>query len=231
MITVKQLSVSPVLRGVDLHVSAGEVLALVGTNGAGKSTLLATLAGALRPNQGDIQRPPHWAWAPEGCPMDPGVPVRRFVALGARLPGWEPAVAARLSAALPVPLDRTIDQLSLGERTRLGLLLALARDVPLYLLDDPFLGLDPLARAAAQSAIVARAGPTRAILLATADLGSVVRLCTQLALLHQGRIIACDSIETWEQQAFAAGVSIEALVEERLSVTVPGSRSARPPAP
>lgn len=195
MLSARGVGLRGILQAVDLEVEAGQTLGLVGPNGAGKSTLLAVLSGALRPEAGSVQAPEVLAWLPEGGPMDQGVPARRWLQLGPRLPGWEPEEAEALLAALPVPLERPLERLSLGERTRLGLILTLARKASLYLLDDPLLGLDPLARAAACRAISRRAGPDSALVLATSDLASVSRLCTHLALLERGRLRPMGEVE------------------------------------
>lgn len=212
LLTARALSVERILHPLDLAVEAGQVLAVVGPNGAGKSTLLAALAGAIRPDGGHVSRPPGTVYMPEGCPLDPGVRVRRWLALGRGLPGWQEEEAAALRKALPVPEDRPADRLSLGERTRLGLILSLGRAAPLTLLDDPFLGLDPLARAEAQRAISRRATPEAAIVIATPDLGSIARLATHLALIEGGRLRFVGPIDDASEPA------LERLLAERAGV-------------
>lgn len=81
-----------VLDGVDLDVPADGCVGVVGLNGAGKSTLLAAMAGVLQPDARTIERPP-LAYLPEGCPLDEGIPVHRWLTMARRLPGWEPEVA------------------------------------------------------------------------------------------------------------------------------------------
>ena len=208
------LAIKGVFSAINLEVSAGECWGIVGGNGAGKSTLLATLAGALRPDHGELLRPAVVAWMPESWPLDPGITGRSWVGLLARLPGWDATLAQRIQTLLPFPLDSSPEHLSLGQRTRLGLLLSLPRRLPLLLLDDPFLGLDPEARAITQQVISDVAGPDHAILIATADLGSALRLCTHLARLEQGGPLRGAEISVWEQQAAKAEQSLEALLSQ-----------------
>lgn len=209
ILKARDLGVQGVFSGIQLQVSLGECWGIVGSNGAGKSTLLATMAGAIRPDQGELIRPEYVAWMPESWPLDAGVTGQAWLGFLARQPGWDAALAAQIQTLLAVPLDRSPDQLSLGQRTRLGLLLSLPRRLPLLLLDDPFLGLDPEARALTQKLISQVADPDHAVVIATADMGSILRLCTHLARLKQGTWQGA-ALEVWEDQAAAAGLSLEA---------------------
>lgn len=202
------LCVRPMLAAVDLEVAAGDCLGILGANGAGKSTLLAALAGGIRPDSGTLSRPGTVAWMPEGFRVDPGVPGREWMAMAAALPGWNHAFAERALAALPVPLDRPVERLSMGERTRLGLVVTLPREVSVLLLDDPFLGLDPAARLAAQALVSERAGPDRAVVLASSDVDSILRLCTAIAVLQGGRLGASLPTDALAEAAGRSGLSL-----------------------
>jgi ABC-2 type transport system ATP-binding protein len=197
-------------QDLSLRLSAGECWALVGVNGAGKSTLCATLAGALRPHAGAVVRNGALAYLPEGCPLEGGPKVGDWLTLLSRLPDWEPDVAAEVLKALPLPLDQPAQALSLGQRSRLGLLLTLSRDVPILVLDDPFLGLDPGALAAAWRLLSVRADASRALLFATADLSTAARLATHLALLRPGAPLRSQPLDDWSAEAAAAGRRLEA---------------------
>src|SRR6185503_14053637 len=128
---------------------------LVGVNGAGKSTLVATMAGVLSPDSGRIERTSTFAYLPEGGPGDPHVRVGTWLRWASMLPGWDPAFAAELCAELAIDPKGVLGRLSQGQRVRVGVVMTLGRNVPLYLLDDPFLGLDPIARAVVERAIAA----------------------------------------------------------------------------
>jgi ABC-2 type transport system ATP-binding protein len=191
-----------VLAGVDIDVPEGGCVGVVGLNGAGKSTLLAAMAGVLTLDAGEVERPP-LSYLPEGCPLDERISVRHWLTMATLLPGWEPAVADAMLAAFDLPPKAK--RLSQGQRVRLGLVLTLGRRVPAYVLDDPFLGLDPVAKGEAERWIALRAESAR-VLLAAQDLDAIERLCTHLVVLHRGRVLAAASLDEWRSRYRAVHV-------------------------
>ncbi|MGE0744322.1 MAG: ABC transporter ATP-binding protein [Rhodospirillales bacterium] len=151
------------LRGVDLDVAEGEIVALIGANGAGKSTLLMTVCGNPPPRQGSIRfmgrelsgMPTHAimrggiAHAPEGRRIFPRMTVRENLQMGAVTgdPAHFDADLARVLELFPI-LGERIDQrggtLSGGEQQMLAIGRALMSRPRLLLLDEPSLGLAPL---------------------------------------------------------------------------------------
>ncbi len=144
----------PVLRGVDLTVAPGEVVAVLGANGVGKTTLLRCLAGLQR-TAGDVSvlgRPPvdepeFWrevALVGDEPTWYPGLTVREHLELmnAVHGPGRLDVAAAVELFELPGCADRAPSSLSTGQRQRLSLAMALLRPSRLLLLDEPERGLD-----------------------------------------------------------------------------------------
>lgn len=207
MIHAYDLGVGDVLAGVTFSLPAEGCLGVVGLNGAGKSTLLALLAGVLRPDEGRVDVPPGCAYLPEACPLDPGVSVNSWLKLARRLPGYREDWAFALEEALPLPTRRAVQRLSQGQRVRLGLRMTLCRQTPAWFLDDPFLGLDPVAHRAAESTIAARCadGP---VVLAGQDTAVMERLCTHLLLLRDGKQVWFAPLADWRSRYRAVRVPL-----------------------
>lgn len=196
---------APALRGIDLSVRAGEVVALMGRNGAGKSTLLAALVGLRTPDAGTVEV---GGAAPASLPAR--VLVRR-VGLVPQEPGDllyadtladECAQADRDAAAAPGtargiltgllgPLDpRTHPRdLSEGQRLALALAVVLAGRPPLVLLDEPTRGLDYPGKAALAGAVRDLAAHGHAVVLATHDVELAATVTDRTVLLADGEVV------------------------------------------
>ncbi|MDX2857179.1 ABC transporter ATP-binding protein [Streptomyces scabiei] len=147
-----------VIRGIDLEVGAGEVVALLGANGAGKTTTLKTVSALLRPLAGtitfngtDLARIPAAtrarlgiAHVPVGRGIFSGLTVAEHLRLGHRGERLDQAAAQRYFPALARLQDRKAGLLSGGEQQMLAMGRALARSPKLLLLDELSLGLAPI---------------------------------------------------------------------------------------
>jgi iron complex transport system ATP-binding protein len=202
-----------VLRGCDLALEPGRLVAIVGPNGAGKSTLLRVLAGLIRARRGSVTLDGidlvtldrsavarRIAVVPQVFDTVFPLTVREIVALGrtARLGFFGRASRADLAAVdraladldLASLAERRIDMLSGGERQRAVLAMALAQEADVLLLDEPTSHLDPAHQLATLDLVcelVARRG-----LLACAvlhDLNLAATMASRIAVLVAGRVV------------------------------------------
>lgn len=195
---------------LDLEIAAGTVYALLGRNGAGKSSLLRALLGLRKPEAGNgllLGRDP-WRHGAElmqqvgVVPEEPEAPPDRTVrALGtfaSRIyDSWSDDLFTAALARERVPLDRSFGKLSRGQKTLVALALALAPRPRVLILDDPTLGLDPVARRSVLDTLVETLAerPTT-VLLATHDLDAVGRFADRVGFLHQGRLLLDEALDT-----------------------------------
>lgn len=191
------------LRGVDLDVGRGEVLALLGPNGAGKTTLIGVLEGFLSADAGEVNvlaedpaRAPR-AWRErvgvvlQSSAAEPELTVGECLSLYA---GWYSAprdVDATLAlVGLAERADRRGAALSGGERRRLDVAIALIGDPELVFLDEPTTGFDPAARRDAWDAIDSLRTLGVTIVLTTHHLEEAERLADRIVVLRDGRVLA-----------------------------------------
>lgn len=198
---------TPVVRGVSLTLSPGQILGLLGPNGAGKSTTVGMLYGLIRPTQGsvrlnelDIHRQGSLARRQIGVVtqednLDPDLDVENNLLCFARhyrLTGRE--ARHRVSELLEQVrlLGREhdpVDALSGGLKRRLVLARALLNDPKIVFLDEPTIGLDPDARQDFWKQVTQLKQAGRGVLLTTHYMDEAERLCDHLLLLQQGQIV------------------------------------------
>ncbi|MYT70849.1 MULTISPECIES: ABC transporter ATP-binding protein [unclassified Streptomyces] len=194
------------LRHVELDVSPGEIVALMGRNGAGKSTLLSTLVGMIKPTAGSVRvgdAVPHKT-APRDLIRKVGlVPQEPRDLLCADTVGAECAAADKdadaepgscrelLGELLPGIADGTHPRdLSEGQRLTLALAIVLTAAPPLLLLDEPTRGLDYAAKGRLVTILRGLSARGHAIVMATHDVELAAELTHRVAILADGEIVA-----------------------------------------
>ena len=206
----KQFDGKPALRGVDLSIQAGEIVALLGASGSGKTTLLRIIAGLEQADSGQIlldgrdlsQIPVHrrqFGLVFQDYALFPHKNVRENVAFGLRMAHWpREKIAAQVAASLDlVGLDgfaeRDVYTLSGGEQQRIALARSLAPAPRLLLLDEPLGSLDRALRERLTLDLrrILRGGGGDAAMTAvyvTHDQGEAFALADRVVLLREGRI-------------------------------------------
>lgn len=195
-----------VLNGIDLHIHAGERVALVGANGSGKSTLLRLLHGLVQPTAGQ-----RWEQAGQRQAMLFQRPhmlrttslnnaaLALWTQAGWLRPGaWAHSRARATQALAQVGLlaqaQRPAKTLSGGQQQRLALARACACQPDLLLLDEPTASLDPHAKRDVET-LIAALGQHKTLVFASHNLGQVKRLATRVLYLEQGRVLADLSVQ------------------------------------
>ena len=201
----------PVLRGINLTVQPGEVVAILGSNGSGKSTLVRGLLGLLPWSAGDVRlfdtplpRFHDWrrvGYVPQLMTATSGVPatVQEVVAAG-RLPhrrlllpmrhADKQAVRSALEAVdMLARRSDALSQLSGGQQHRVLIARALAVEPDLFVLDEPTAGVDYASQLALVEALGPRVRAGATVLLVLHELGPLADLIERVVLLRDGRVV------------------------------------------
>ncbi len=205
---------SNVLTGVDLALSPGSVLGLIGRNGAGKSTLIRAMLGLLVPLDGEArvfgepalrlsdnakarlayvpQQPDALGWLTAAQMLDY---VGRFY------PRWDARFATKTMERWKIAPNKLLAKLSPGERQRVDLIRALASQPELLVLDEPAAALDPVARRELLREVALRAGESgTTVLFSTHIVSDLERIASDIAILHEGKLLLhCPADDTKER--------------------------------
>jgi lipooligosaccharide transport system ATP-binding protein len=204
----KSYGATEVLAGVDLEVAAGECFGLLGPNGAGKTTTLKLCLGLLVPDAGEIRLLGHEVPArarearqrvgvvPQFDNLDPDFTVAENLVVYGRYFGLRDRdIEARIPqllefAGLGGRADARIQTLSGGMKRRLTLARALVNDPQLIFMDEPTTGLDPQARHLIWERLRQLTQEGKTLILTTHFMEEAERLCSRIAIMDHGRIIA-----------------------------------------
>jgi ABC-2 type transport system ATP-binding protein len=178
------------LAPTDVELAPGETVALVGPNGAGKSTLLAILARAIEPSEGTVESRAKVGWVPQRPAHYSRLSARENLELFARLEGVrEPgSAAARLLERFELPTTaQPSGELSVGNRQRLNVALALLGEPRVLLLDEPTAALDPGQRRRVWEVADALRADGGAVCFATQNLEEIEH-STRVIVLQDGQV-------------------------------------------
>ncbi len=203
------------LTDVRLTVPTGSLFALIGPNGAGKTTLIKTLLNLRRPTTGSVDILGHDSTSVRGRALErigyvsenqelPGwMTLEALLAyLRPFYPTWDRELERTLLAQFRLPAGRKLKQMSRGQQMKASLLAALAYRPALLILDEPFSGLDPLARdefvegLLDQAASANETGHPMTTLISSHDLAEIESFATHIAYLDNGQVLFAEEIAT-----------------------------------
>ena len=217
----KGYGIKPVLKGIDLTLTGGRIVGLLGPNGVGKTTLIKIIAGLLVPTQGSV--------TVAGCPIGAEskalvsyLPERTYLADWMQVgdavelfsdfyADFDPDKAMEMLQRLNVDPAARFKTLSKGTREKVQLVLVMSRKALLYVLDEPIGGVDPAARDYILSTILTNYNENGTILLSTHLISDVESVLDEVVLLKDGQIFLHDSVDHIREER---GKSVDGLFRE-----------------
>jgi ABC-2 type transport system ATP-binding protein len=202
------------LKELNLSIRPHGITAFLGLNGAGKSTTIKILLGMIRPSSGDgtilgqrisdpiesVRIRTKIAYVSENKRLYDYMTVDQMIRFtSAFYPDWRPSEEQKLLRQFKLPLDRKVKSLSKGMRTKLGLLMAFARQPELLILDEPSEGLDPEGIEELLEILVARCSEGTTVFFSSHQIAEVERIADQICILHAGRLVLDSSVDDLRQ--------------------------------
>lgn len=196
------------IRELSLQVEQGEFFGFIGPNGAGKSTTIRCLLGLITPTSGsarvlglDIGADrkeilTRIGYLPSEAVFYRGMRVREVLKLSADLRGKNcTREAEALCERLQLDIGKKVEELSFGNRKKVGIVCALQHRPELLILDEPTSGLDPLMQREFFSILQERNREGATVFLSSHILSEIQRNCTRAAIIREGTLLACGSVE------------------------------------
>ena len=209
------------LSGVDLEVGRGRIVGLLGPNGSGKTTLIKLLCGLIQPTAGTL--------AVDGLPIGPEtkalisyLPDRMYFASWMRATDlfdlfrdfyrdFDYDKALAMCRSLGVEPRNRIKTMSKGTKEKVQLVLVMARQAQLYLLDEPIAGVDPAARDFILRTILTNYNEAGTVLISTHLISDIEKVLDEAIFLKNGKVMLHETVDNIRERE---GRSVDALFRE-----------------
>ncbi|MDP4093306.1 MAG: ABC transporter ATP-binding protein [Bacillota bacterium] len=200
-----------VIDNLDLNIEEGKVTGLLGPNGAGKSTLLKALVGLVRPDSGSIsifgQKPSiklnsEIAYLPDRAGWYQFHTVKTALEYAKSVfPGFDEPKSEEMVKQMKLDIDMKVETLSKGQQACLQLILCLARNVRLCILDEPFSGIDLISRERIiQGIIESIMDGSRTLIISTHEIYESESLFEKVVFLEEGHVKLAGEVEELRRQ-------------------------------
>lgn len=207
----KKYGAEKALNSVTLHFEPGKIYGLLGPNGSGKSTTLKLITGLVYPNSGTVsvlqekvtrRISKRVAYLTELDMFYDSFTTGKMIDFyNSQFPDFDREKAFQLLQEMELSTDKKIKQLSKGNRGRLKLVLTLARDVPVVLLDEPFSGLDPMVRDSIVKSLLTYINfEEQTVIIATHEIDEIEPIMDEVVAIYNGDIIGHENVETLREE-------------------------------
>ena len=202
------------LNNISLNIPRGSVFGLVGVNGAGKTTLIKHLIGLLKAKQGEVEvfgKDPvknpvevlsRIGYLAEDNELPEWMKVEEILNYTqAFYPGWDHQYANELVKSFDLDPTKKIKNLSKGQKSRTGLILAIAYKPEILILDEPSSGLDPIVRSDILKAVIQTvSNEGRTVVFSSHLLDEVERVSDHITMINQGNVVISSQLEVLKKE-------------------------------
>lgn len=196
------------IDGLSIEVEQGEFFGFIGPNGAGKSPLIRTLLGFISATDGEgkvlgldisknrVEILSRVGYLPSEISLYSGMKVKDIISLSASLRKADCSEEAeKLCKRLDLDVNKKVNELSLGNRKKVGIVCALQHKPDLYILDEPTSGLDPLMQKELYTILKERRDEGATVFLSSHVLSEIGKYCDRAAVIKEGKLVACDTVD------------------------------------
>jgi ABC-2 type transport system ATP-binding protein len=217
----KHFGSNTALKGVDISIEEGRIVGLLGPNGSGKTTFLKICNGLLRQNAGNVLingAPPGIetkkvvSYLPERTYLNEWMRVADIIAFFKGFyEDFRSERAFEMLKNLNIDPKVQLKTLSKGMKERVQLILVMAREAKVYLLDEPIGGVDPAARDYILNTIISNYSPKAAVVISTHLIADIESVLEDVIFLKEGMVTLRSTVDEIREEK---GVSVDALFRE-----------------
>lgn len=203
----KSFGKKEVLKDVNLNVTSGKIIGLLGKNGMGKTTVIKLINDLLTPTSGEvlingekpgIESKKSIAYLPERTYLDKEMTVTQVLKYFSEFyDNFDIEKAKKLLKDLDISLTDKLSKMSKGMQEKVCLVLVMSRDAKLYILDEPLGGVDPATRDYILDTILSNFSPGASVIISTHLISDIERILDEVIFIDKGKIIlqsSCDDL-------------------------------------
>ena len=218
---VKNYGDKNALNAINLEIPEGKIIGLLGPNGSGKSTFIKLLNGLLEPTSGSvlirgnkpgIESKKIISYLPERTYLNDWMKVKDLLDFFEDFyADFNRKRALEMLESLKINIDQKLKTMSKGTKEKVQLILVMAREAQLYILDEPIGGVDPAARDYIIKTIIKNYSEKSSIIIATHLIQEIENICDEVVFLCEGSIVLQGAVDEIREEK---GKSIDALFRE-----------------
>ncbi len=193
------------LKGIDLTLTNGKIIGLLGPNGSGKTTLIKIINGLLTPTSGEVyvvgDKPgvntkSRVAYLPDNSYLNSWMTVEQIVDMFTEFyQDFRPGLAYQMLSQLGIDKTVKLKTLSKGNKEKVCLILVMSRNAQLYVLDEPIAGVDPATRDYIMSVIINNYNPDASVLISTHLISDIEQVLDEVIFIQNGEITLHRSVD------------------------------------